>query len=94
MFSTRKQPEVTPTVRLMKAMHFGGKDLDFNRAGEPSEDQKRQPHREFWEHPMGETTKQKNGPEISEPFFYSTKLQFSLLAFRRSRRQKLRHRWR
>jgi hypothetical protein len=48
MFSTRKQPEDTPTVRLMKAMHFGGKDLDFNRASELSEGQKRQLHREFW----------------------------------------------
>jgi hypothetical protein len=33
MFSTHKQPEDTPTVRLMRAVKFDGNDLQANRAG-------------------------------------------------------------
>jgi hypothetical protein len=42
------QRKDNPTIRLMKAMRFGGKDLDLNRQGILSDSQKRLLRQDFW----------------------------------------------
>ena len=42
------QRKDTPTVRLMKRMHFGNEDLELNRTGQLSEAQKRLLRQDFW----------------------------------------------